>query len=86
MLGEMGRDIAVCLEDEEEHQYRHCRLDPEPLQDENQDAAENNSQVHRYDSLVGPEELLIDVYGSFGPLVPVSEVRIEVVGKEEGTR
>lgn len=85
MFDQMGGDIEIRLEDKEEHEDRHCRLDPEHLQGKDHDAAEDDGQVHGDDPLVRPEELLNDVYGSFRLLVPVSEIRVEVIYKEEGT-
>lgn len=81
----MSGDIGICLEDEEEHKCRHCRLDPKHLQGEDHYTAEEDGQVHGDNPLIRPEELFSDVFGSFGFREPVSEVRIEVIGKEEGT-
>ena len=85
MFDQMGGDIEIRIEDKEEHEDRHRRLDPEHLQGKDHDAAEDDGQVHGDDPLVRPKELLNDVYGSFRLLVPVSEIRVEVIYKEEGT-
>ena len=85
MFEQMGGYIGPCLEDEEEHEHRHRRLDPKNLQGKYHDAAENNGDMHRNDSLVRAEELLIDEAGTCWTLVPVLDVRIEVVCKEQTT-
>jgi hypothetical protein len=55
MFDQMGGDIEIRLEDKEEHEDRHRRLDPEHLQGKDHDDAEDDGQVHGDDPLVGPE-------------------------------
>jgi hypothetical protein len=85
MLDEVRIAIGIRFEEEEQHKHRHGRADPDNLQDKYQDTPGDNGEVHRDDSTVGGEKLLVDVAGSLWPLVPVRDVRVQVVRKEKGT-